>query len=157
MLVDTGDYHGLIFNRLREEHREIRAMLDALLRLADHDAAGRRATFARFAEAVRIHARAEEEIVFPVLDGTYELGHHVREDAKDHRAIEALIRAVELSPAEGPGWRTQVYALKSTLDHHFADEENVVFPLAEEVVSSPHARDILFAYEQEREFLTRTR
>jgi len=155
MLVDSGDYHGLIFGRLREEHREIVSLLADVMRLDDDEA--RAAAFARLAQLIRIHDRAEDEIVYPVLEGSRELRHHMREDTKDHRAIDALLRSIEVDSAAGPGWQERLTALRAALDHHFADEEEYVFPRAHAVISSPEEQEMLLFYEQEREFLSRPR
>jgi iron-sulfur cluster repair protein YtfE (RIC family) len=144
MLIDRGDFRGLIFTRLVEEHRDILAMLDAALRVAE-DPVARVRMFSRLARVLRIHARAEEEIVFPVLDGSYELGHHVREDQAAHVEIDELIRRVET--AEGDTWRAHVDALRTAMLRHFADEEEVLFPGAHNVISDQHGQDMLIEYE----------
>ena len=146
MLVDTGDFHGLLFRRLIEEHREILALLDTIR--------GRDASFARLVRAIRIHFRAEEAIVFPKLDGSYELGHHVRIDQAQHRAIDAMLRDLEHVQLGGAEWLDRLAGLRDQLVAHFADEENVVFPRAHNVISSPDEQALLVLYEQEREFLT---
>lgn len=155
MLVDTSEYHGLLFDRLVEEHREILAMLDATADIDDDDVIGRRTAFRRLARIIRIHARAEEMIVFPALDGSYELGHHVREDQAHHRAIDARIRELERGSAIDQSWTAQIQSLRTMLEVHFADEEQVVFPQARCVISDPRSRELLEEYDQERELLLR--
>jgi hypothetical protein len=155
MLVDTGEYHGLLFDRLVEEHREILAMLDDAVAIDEDDVIGRRSAFRRLARVIRIHARAEETIVFPALDGSYELGHHVREDQAHHRAIDARIRELERSSVIGESWRARIRDLRTMLECHFADEEQVVFPHARCVISDPRSRELLDEYDQERELLRR--
>jgi hypothetical protein len=153
MLVDTSDYHGLIFDRLIDEHREIQALLEATLALADDAVAARRIAFAQLDRLIRLHAEAEERIVFPVLDGSYELGHHVREDQAEHRIIDTHLRAIAASGLSGPGWRDLFEALHATLMRHFVDEEKIVFPRALCVISSPDSQRMLYEYEQDREYL----
>jgi hemerythrin superfamily protein len=151
MLVATSDYHGLLFDRLAEEHREILTALEQALSIGESDPHGRREAFRHLARTIRIHARAEEEVVFPPLDGSYELGHHVREDVAQHRAIEEQLRDIELGFPSGAAWLEAVRRLRTLLLHNFADEEGVVFPRAHNVISDPAARDLLVVYEQQRE------
>jgi hypothetical protein len=155
MLVDTSDSRGTLFERLVEEHRDILAMLAATLEIDDTDMLGRRAGFARLARVLRIHARAEEAIVFPRLDGSYELGHHVREEQAQHRAIDGRMKEIERSSAIGDAWRAEVEALRRVLEQHFAVEEKFLIPHAHCVISDPDAHTLLADWDQECEFLGR--
>jgi hemerythrin superfamily protein len=148
MYVETSGYPGQLFHRLVEEHREILATLDATLEVDDS------AGFARVAQMIRIHARAEEAVIFPVLDGSYELAHHVREDVEEHRTIEAQLREIAQRDAMGKAWHDQARALRVMLVRHFQDEEEVVFPRARNVIN-PRSNELLELYEIEREFLAR--
>jgi len=125
-------------------------MLDALLDNAD------RAGLARLARMLRIHARAEEDIVFPALDGSHELGHHVREDQALHRVIDAELLAVEREPDDA-AWQPRLAALRVTLVAHCAEEESQLFPRARCVISDSHARDLFDVYELEQEMLAHVR
>jgi hemerythrin superfamily protein len=151
MLVDTSGFHGGVFATLLEEHRVITGMLDELLRRPAGEAAERGAAFTALARTVRAHDRAEEAIVYPPLDGSYELGHHVRIDRRQHRAIEELLQAVERTPADDPAWTGRLSELQRLLARHLADEEGVVIPRARFVISGQHASELLLAYERERD------
>ncbi len=154
MYVETDGHPGLLFHRLVEEHREILRILDEL-RATDAAAppAEQAAVVARLGRIIRIHARAEEAVIFPVLDGSYELGHHVREDEQDHRTIDAQVSLIERRAASGQTWLDQLEALRVMLLRHFEDEEEYVFPLARYVLN-PRSDDLLRVYELEREYLT---
>ena len=115
-------------------------MLEAAIADADVQA------FGRLARILRIHARAEQEIVFPVLDGSYELGDHVREDVRAHQEIDDLIRMVERS--DGATWKAHVVALRTVMLAHFADEEEILFPRAHFVISDQRSQDMLIEYQQ---------
>lgn len=147
MLVDRGSFQGFIFTRLIEEHREILALFDAAL------VDGEPATFRRLARILRVHAKAEELIVFPALDGSHELGHHVHEDVLIHRDIDEQLRALENSADRGPAWLARASALREILLAHFADEEVLLFPGAHCVISDQHSQDLLNEYERECAFL----
>jgi hypothetical protein len=146
MLTDTsGGFYGFIFNRLIEEQHEILAMLDAV----DADPVA----LPMLARAIRLHDRAEEIVLFPVLDGSYELGHHVRDDIREHRAIEAMLRDLEHGDPRQPAWKHQLDLLRAALEHNFTDEQDV-YTRARTVVSDEHAQQLLGVYEQEREYLS---
>ena len=151
MLVDRGPFHTMIFDLLIAEHREIAALLDRALAVPEEEPAERIQVFAALDRLVRAHARAEEEIVFPVLAGSYELGRHMHEDADDHAIIGALLDRIERTPADGPDWRYDLALLRDRLTRHFEDEELVVFPKAHCVISDERAMDLAIAYERDRD------
>lgn len=151
MLVDRSTFLGFIFARLVEEHREILAILDGALE------DGQPASFRRLARILRVHARAEELIVFPALDGSHELGHHVHEDVQVHRDIDQQLRALEQSADRGPAWRARAMTLREILVTHFGDEELRLFPGAQCVISDQHSQDLLNEYERECAYLATQR
>lgn len=153
MLVDTGGFHGFVFDTLIAEHRAMLGMLDRLRALPATDVDARRAAFAELSRAVYAHARAEELIVFPALDGSHELGHHVRLDKREHQAIEGLMRDIETTPASSLDWARKVAMLADLLHRHFVDEEEVVFPHARNVISDQHSAELLTSYETERDLV----
>ncbi len=148
MDIEQG-YSGLLFRRLTEEHQRILAALDLMIDSDDPDPETRRAAFERLARAIRIQSAAEEAIVFPVLDGSFELGHHVREDQARMRGIEARLRKIERSDEIDAA---QLLVLRSMLVREYDDEEQVVFPRALMVMDST-VDTMLLEYEQERAFL----
>jgi hemerythrin superfamily protein len=149
MLTDTaGDFYGFIFNRLVEEQHEILGLADAFAEGPDNPA-----LLATLARAVRLHDRAEEVVLFPILDGSYELGHHVREDVREHRVIESLLEELQRRDPTEPGFRRQINELRAALEHNFVDEQDV-YARARTVVSDEHAQELLGVYEQEREYLS---
>jgi len=150
MLINRTEFDGSVFDRLTEEHRTIRALLDGLLAL-EVDDVRRTAWFARLAELVRAHARAEDEIVFPALEGSHELGRRMRQEHAHHQRIEALIHGVVVQPATSDEWAHRLRMLDVALRDHFYDEEHNVFPLARYVISAEHAADLLNLYERDRD------
>jgi hemerythrin superfamily protein len=151
MLVDRGSFHELVYDILIAEHRAMAALLEEALATPASQAAARTEAFTRFARLLRAHAHAEEKILFPVLDGSYELGHHVRKDAAQHAQLEELVRLIEDTPAADPAWRPSVAALQRRLLLHFVDEEDVVFPRARRVMDDAHAMDLALRYERDRD------
>jgi iron-sulfur cluster repair protein YtfE (RIC family) len=151
MLIDRGPFHELVYDILVTEHRALAALLEQALAIPASRPAERVATFTGFARLLRAHAHAEEKIFFPVLDGSYELGHHVREDAVAHARIGELLREIEGIPAMDPAWHHALVVLRMTLERHFDDEETVVFPRAHCVVGDARAMELGALYEYDRD------
>jgi hemerythrin-like domain-containing protein len=153
MLFNLADFEGDVFERLIAEHREIARMLDELDGLPAHARTERTAAFDAVARALRIHDQAEDDVVFPPLDHSYELGAHMRVDHRDHAAIEAQLRAIEEADRAGADWARKLAALVELVRRHFADEEEFVIPHARNVISGPRAAELLSAFLKDREYL----
>lgn len=151
MLVDRGGFHELVYDILIKEHRAMAHLLEQALSIPASSPADRVAIFEKFARLLRAHAHAEEKILFPVLDGSHELEHHVREDAAAHARIEKMIREIEQTPPDDPFWRRGVSALRHRLEVHLDDEEHVVFPRARCVIDDARAMDLGLLYERDRD------
>ncbi|HLF57123.1 MAG TPA: hemerythrin domain-containing protein [Thermoanaerobaculia bacterium] len=124
---------NLLFALLGEHgplHRQLEVLRLTAPRYSDSEL--RAATFA-LAEAIESHAALEDELLFAPLaaSGAMPPG-PVEAMRAEHRQIETLLGQL-LAPAGEPGrpdpQRTAL-RLVETVRHHFAHEENVLFPLA---------------------------
>jgi hypothetical protein len=151
MLMRTVPYAGRVFDLLIEEHRVILGLFAALRALPAHAVAERRAGLAEVGRLLRAHARAEQEIVFPALDGSHELGHHVREDRRQHAEIDADLCAIEALDPAGTAWAQEVAALAALVARHMADEEEILIPGARRVIGDTYAETLLLEYQLDRD------
>lgn len=130
MIVDTATYEALVYQRVREEHRAIRAALV----LARTGPVG----YGNLVRQVRIHDRCEEIVLLPLLAGSHELGRAVRRLRAEHAGIDALLRA-------GP-----FDTFAETLLRHLDDEEDILLPGARAVLSDHHAAELVEVWDRER-------
>ncbi len=114
MFVEPDDSSGILFHNLVQEHREILALLDEAI-AADGDA--KCDAFVQLAKILRIHAHAEETVIFPT---SATLG--------EHRAIDARLHEIERRVSARTPCDGLIRALRVSLERHFADEEEVLFP-----------------------------
>jgi hemerythrin-like domain-containing protein len=116
------------------EHGPLRRQLDVLRLTAPRfgDDELRAAVFA-LAEAIESHAALEDELLFaPLLASGAVPSGPVEAMRAEHGRIETLLGQL-LAPAGEPGRpdpQRTVLRLVETVRHHFAHEENVLFPIA---------------------------
>ena len=123
-----------ILHALLGEHGPLRHQLEALKlaapRLGDAEL---RAAVLVTAEAVESHARIEDELLFDALAASGQMpAGPVEAMRAEHAQIVTLLGQL-LAPADTPGRpdpQRTVLRLVETVRHHFAHEENVLFPLA---------------------------
>jgi hemerythrin superfamily protein len=89
--------------------------------------------------ALEIHAQLEEEIFYPALRqtiGSSGSGSEVLEKSEpEHNQMRELINALRSMEVGGPSYDDTVHMLMRTVLHHVADEESILLPQAEEMMS----------------------
>jgi hemerythrin superfamily protein len=84
--------------------------------------------------AIEIHAQLEEEIFYPALRAVADTD-MVRKSVPEHDEMRRLINQLrKLTPADA-GYDETFYQLMNNVLHHVADEETLLLPAAERVLS----------------------
>jgi hypothetical protein len=150
------ELRGDLFGTLIQEHRMTAALLDIVLTTPAESPRERVVAFRDAAREILAHLRAEQEVVYAALAGSYELADEIEEAQDAHARIEALIRQIDELGDGGPRWLGRVQALQRTLDAHVRHEEAVVLPGARTVIDPwDHQEDLLATYLRDREMRTR--
>ena len=128
------------FDRLKQDHRQILAILDQMVERDDDSTMSPGAQFLTLKRALAKHALAEEDVVYPVL---HERAHAV-EDAKklysEHADMKVHLYGLEDAVKQGRSWDTRVQALRSLIRRHVEDEESVQFPRLEALMDEQLSR-----------------
>ena len=126
--------HG-VFRTLAEQHGEVSAMLKRL-----QDKPEKRAElWPEIRRELMSHERAEMREIYPVLrqhPQTRALAEHHDQEAAE---LERLIERID---AQTVDWRTLYDELVDAVVHHANEEENEIFPKAQEAIGDKAARDL---------------
>lgn len=137
-----------IFEALRQDHVTQRTLLDLLIR-TEGDSEGRRELFDRARKELERHAAAEERSFYVPLmefDRTQEKARH---SVAEHHEIDELIETLEDTDPSSPGWLSHAKKLHEVVHHHLDEEEQEVFPLADEVLDEARGRELGARYRDE--------
>ena len=130
---------------LQWEHEIVLDRLKAFEKALDgNDWKGVRETLRFFDERLPLHRRKEEEVLFPAL------GRHIgteggpiacmlHEHQDEREKIEAIRRALARGPGDPSSWKEILAAggyILGLLRNHIAKENQILYPLAEEALSS---------------------
>ena len=118
-----------ILDVIRDDHDEALALVDQLLKRADSDGDPRVPGLAReLAIALRLHARAEEAILYPIL--TKETRGAGLEGYNEHELIDIQCEKVLLlEPGPDGELRAALRVLRELVMHHGKEEEEgILFP-----------------------------
>jgi hemerythrin superfamily protein len=88
--------------------------------------------------AVEIHARLEEEIFYPAMRELDPQEPVIRKSGPEHDTMRRLIATLRVTDAADPQHDKVMLDLMREIIHHVADEETVLLPEAEQMMS--HAR-----------------
>jgi hypothetical protein len=122
----TGRVRQDALELLRQEHREVEALLERCKASAD---ATEKLSLARRACLLwKAHSRIEEEIFYPAARRRIEDKELVEEALTEHRSIFDLIGQVELLQPGDPLAEARIQALSERIDAHVREEESELFP-----------------------------
>lgn len=117
-----------VVDELTTDHREVTALLDALLTTSDPETRRDMADTA-ITEVVR-HSVAEEMYVYPVMrEHVPDGGEAVEHDVEEHKELERTMKELEGCDAQDDRFMELVGQMREQLHHHATDEENEQFPL----------------------------
>jgi len=118
---------------LAQDHREA---LDLMTQLEGvrNDLTSHKRTFEQLKSALMLHMREEEEIFYPALAQHEEFSDLLEYSIPEHEAVkENLAQMSELDPGDDE-FQSLLTEMKAAVELHATNEEEDVFPDAEEVL-----------------------
>ena len=125
---------------LKEDHREALELLDRLENLEDEldqDDEGVEVLptelFNQLKSALTLHTRLEEQVFYPAMREFDETREQIGEALEEHQAVDQILDEMsDLSPGDEE-FIDKLEELKENLEHHIEEEEDDLFPKAEEL------------------------
>lgn len=107
---------------LKADHRKV----EALFKEYEEGGKQRQSIKEQVIKELTVHATAEEEIIYPVLD---KLDHEGAGEAKEeHHVVKVLLAELESMPAESDETKAKMKVLCEIVKHHVKEEEHEIFP-----------------------------
>jgi hypothetical protein len=121
-----------ILDLLRQDHQDILTGLSRLMRTTRASEEEKLEMFEQLRTQIELHARLEEELIYPALGGLSSRGRALAEDALDaHREIDsALAEIAELDP-DDLEFADGLSDMQDALAEHVEEEETKLFAEAE--------------------------
>ncbi len=99
-------------------------------------------TFNQLQQALKLHTRMEEEIFYPALE-TFDDTQDLAEEAyKEHDKVDRLLIRLSSQAPNEEEFQETLAELRSNLEHHIEEEENEMFPQAEELLGQRHLEEM---------------
>jgi len=123
------------FELLKQDHEKVAGILDRLEPTTERGVKTRDELFAQLKQELDIHARIEEEILYPVLKETKETEDITLEAYEEHNVVKTLLAQLEELPKDDETWGAKLTVLKENVEHHVEEEEGEMFKKARKALS----------------------
>jgi iron-sulfur cluster repair protein YtfE (RIC family) len=129
-----------IVEHLKEDHREAEELIERLEGMdadLDDEEAGidqmPPALFTQLKNALMLHTQVEEQILYPAMQKFDETADRIPEAIEEHQQVDQILEEMAMLSATDDEFQEKLEELKENLAHHIEEEENELFPKAEEL------------------------
>ena len=138
-----------IYADLKKDHDRHRKLLDEI-EATSRGSEERRAQFDELRKELQAHAAAEEESLYALMLANPDLRDEARHSVAEHKEIDDLLgELVEIEPND-IGWITKFREMRHRYEHHIDEEEEEMFPAAEEVLPERVEEKLAETYEERK-------
>lgn len=130
-----------IFSLIKKDHEEV-ANLFKLLRNAKGSRETREQVFVQLKEALELHAHAEEQVFYAVLQEDDVTEEMAEEALEDHQLIAELLEELATTPKSRAAWDEKLEMLEENVQEHVEIEESDIFDAARQLLSAQEATEL---------------
>ena len=127
------------FQLLKADHQKVAQLFDQL-----ESASGRAQlqVFEQIRTELELHTLIEETYFYPALEKPKQTHDLTLEAYEEHDVVKNLLQ--ELSGSRNPNdqWEAQAKVLRENVEHHVEEEENELFPKAQQVLSEDEIEEL---------------
>ena len=120
------------FQLLKADHEKVAQLFDQL------ESAGARAklqVFEQIRTELELHTLIEESYFYPALEKPKQTHELTLEAYEEHDVVKKLLDEISRSRTVNDEWEAQAKVLRENVEHHVEEEENELFPKADDVLS----------------------
>jgi hemerythrin superfamily protein len=130
-----------IIDMLKQDHQEAAAMMDRIESAGEGDPSVM-TTFNQLKEALTLHTQIEEQIFYPALQNNDETEDQISEAFEEHQEVKDLLAEMSGMQAGNEGFMGMMSDLRDSVEHHVEEEENELFPKAQEILGDSRLQEM---------------
>lgn len=142
-----------IYEVLKSDHDQIKALLRRIDRIADTDAKQRVVLFGDLKAPVNAHSEAEEKVFYASLKKHALIEDIAREGYVEHAVAGGLLETLAGLRANHPDWMPTFSVLMEALGNHVKEEEGEVFVDARKMLDAAVGEHMAKRMEKARDAL----
>ena len=116
---------------LKKDHVLVKDLLRKMDEEEDTDQL--KSMFEQLVDELGIHERIEEEIFYPALQKLPKAREDVLESFEEHHLVDEIVTEMDVE-TDDEKWKAKFTVMKENIEHHIEDEEEKLFPKAEELL-----------------------
>jgi len=129
---------------LKKDHRIVGGLITTLQMSPRVNATLRKTFFDQIRNGLLIHAQAEEEVLYPVMRNYMFTGGESQVDVsyREHQEIKDLLNDLAWQETLSDDFDMKLTELKTKVDHHVQEEENEMFRIISERMSTEEQEEL---------------
>jgi len=116
---------------LKKDHELVKDLMNKMAEEDDPDQLS--SMFEQLVDELSIHERIEEEIFYPALQKLAKAKEDVLEAFEEHHLVDEIVTEMDVE-TDDDKWKAKFTVMKENVEHHIKDEEDKLFPKAEELL-----------------------
>ena len=116
---------------LKKDHVLVKDLMNKMAEEDDTDQLS--SMFEQLVDELGIHERIEEEIFYPALQKLPKAKEDVLEAFEEHHLVDEIVSQMDVE-TDDDKWKAKFKVMKENVEHHIKDEEEKLFPKAEELL-----------------------
>jgi hemerythrin-like domain-containing protein len=126
---------------LMQDHKEASSMMDQL-EVADKGDRSAKDIFLQLKQALTLHTQIEEQIFYPALKNHEETRDMVPEALEEHQEVDQILAEMSSLNHGNDEFMDKLTELRDSIEHHVEEEENEMFPKAEQVLGQSRLQEM---------------
>lgn len=140
-----------IYKALKQDHDEVKSMLEKLSDTTERAEKTRQQTFERLKLELIAHSRAEEEVFYAALREHDDIRDDVLEGEQEHHMVDVLLEELSDLDVTDEQWTAKLTVLKEQIEHHVEEEEDDLFKQARKILDVEQAEHLAEAFKKHKE------
>lgn len=140
-----------IYKALKQDHDEVKSMLEKLSDTTERAEKTRQQTFERLKLELIAHSRAEEEVFYAALREHDDIRDDVLEGEQEHHMVDVLLEELSDLDVTDEQWTAKLTVLKEQIEHHVEEEEGELFKQAKKRLDDDQAESLAAEFQKHKE------
>ena len=130
------------FTLLKQDHEKVAGIMEKIDGTTERATKGREELFTQLKNELDIHARIEEEILYPTLEEYEETRDISLEAYEEHALVKQLLEELAAAPKDDERWTAKFTVPKENVEHHVEEEEGEMFKKARKVLGEDEIENL---------------
>ena len=136
------------FNLLKTDHRKVE---DLFSQLESARGQAKLRVFEQIKMELDLHTHIEEKVFYPALEKPKQTHELTLEAYEEHDVVKKLLQQLSRAKTATEEWEAQAKVLQENVEHHVEEEENELFPKAQDALSEEQIEALGEQMEAEKE------